>query len=143
VAKVNVYLNFKGTTESAFKYYQSIFGGEFQMVQRYKEVPGLPPMSPIDGDKLMHIALPITSNLVIHGTDSVDGMGPMLVMGNNVSLMVEADTKQDADRFFKLLSAGGSDLQPMKDEFWGDYYGQCTDKFGLKWMVDYEYPKQM
>lgn len=143
MAKVNVYLNFKGTTEEAFKFYQSIFGGNFQMVQRFNEVPGLPQMSQTDGNKLMHIALPITSNLTIHGTDSVNGMGPKLVMGNNVSLMVQTDSKEDADRIFRQLSAGGTNLQPMKDEFWGDYYGQCTDKYGMVWMVDYEYPKQM
>ncbi len=141
MAQVNVYLNFNGTTESAFKFYQSVFGGEFHMLQRYKEAPGMPPMSAADGEKLIHIDLPITNNLVLHGSDSVDGMGPKLVVGNNVSLMLQAESKEEADRYFKLLSAGGKIGMPLADAFWGDYYGSFTDKFGVEWMIDYEYPK--
>ncbi len=142
MAEVHVYLNFDGTTESAFKFYKSVFGGEFHMLQRYKESPGMPPMSPADGEKLIHVDLPITKNLVLHGSDSVDGMGPKLVVGNNVSLMLQAASKEEADRYFKLLSAGGKIGMPLADAFWGDYYGAFTDKFGVEWMIDYEYPKK-
>lgn len=142
MTRVNVYLNFAGTTEEAFQFYQSIFGGEFTGLMRMKDVPGTEYLSPEDAGKIMHIALKIGDNLVLHGTDALESMGHPLTVGSNFNLMVEPGSKVEADQFFTALSAGGQIGMPMEDTFWGDYYGSLTDRFGIQWMIDYEPPRQ-
>ena len=142
MAKVNVYLNFAGTTEEAFAFYQTVFGGELTGLMRMKDAPGTDHLSAEDAGKIMHVALPIGENLVLHATDALESMGHPLTVGNNFNLMVEASSKTEADQFFKELSAGGQINMPMQDTFWGDYYGALTDRFGVQWMIDYEPPRQ-
>lgn len=140
MATINVYLNFEGTTEEAFHFYRSVFGGEFSMVQRFKDTPGIEKLPPGTAENLMHIQLPVGKNIVLHGTDALESMGHPLVVGNNFSLMIEADSKAEAEKLFGSLSAGGSITMPLQDMFWGAFYGAFTDRFGIAWMVNYTYP---
>jgi PhnB protein len=133
----SIYLNFNGNTLEAFNFYQSVFGGSFELLQTMKDTPGIPNLSPEEENKLMHISLPIGNNLILHGTDALESMGQKLVVGNNVHIMLNPESKQDADKYFTALSFGGSDLMPMQVMFWGDYYGSFTDKFGIQWMINY------
>ncbi len=136
MTKVHVYLNFKDTTEQAFNFYRSAFGGEFFQLQRYKDMPGSE-LSPADGEKILHIGLPISKETELHGSDVVDGLSPEpLRMGNNVSIMLSPESREEADRLFASLSAGGKISSPMKMEFWGDYFGSFTDKFGVEWLIN-------
>ena len=142
MTKLNTYLNFAGNTEEAFKFYRSIFGGEFTSVVRFKDMPMEGVKIPKqDQNKIMHIGLPVGKDDVLMGTDSLESLGMKLVQGNNVYLSVHPDTKVEADRLFKALSAGGTVEMPIADQAWGDYYGSFKDKFGVLWMVDYAYPK--
>jgi len=136
---INPYLNFNGNTEEAFLFYKSVFGGEFAMLQRMgdmQDVPGCEALSVADKNKIMHVALPIGNNIIM-GTDTIQSMGHPEVSGNNISLSVSADSKDDADKFFAGLSAGGTVTMPQQDMFWGDYFGMLTDKFGIQWMISY------
>ena len=142
MTRVNVYLNFAGTTEEAFQFYQSVFGGEFTGLMRMKDAPGTEYLSPEDAGRIMHIAFKSVDNLVLHATDALESMGHPLTVGNNFNLMVEVSSKAEADKFFNALSAGGQIGMPMEDTFWGDYYGSLTDRFGIQWMIDYEPPRQ-
>jgi len=140
---INPYLNFPGNTEEAFNFYKSVFGGEFAMVQRFGNMPG-PDGKPLPAglqDKLMHISLPVGKDNVLMGTDGLEQMGHKLTPGNNFYICISPDSKDEADRLFKGLSAGGKVTMPMKDMFWGAYYGDFTDKFGVKWMINYNNPK--
>jgi PhnB protein len=142
MAKLNVYLNFAGNAEQAFNFYRSVFGGEFRNITRFKDMP-MPGVTIPKGDenKIMHIALPVGKDDVLMASDVLEGFGHRLVMGNNVTVSIFPDSKQEADRMFKALSAGGKIDMPIADQPWGDYYGDFTDKFGVRWMVDYIYPK--
>lgn len=139
MAKVNVYLNFNGSTEEAFCLYQSVFGGEFIGLQRFKDTPGVANFSAADAEKIMHVALPIGENLVLHCTDALEAMGHTVTIGSNFNLMIEAGSQDEADRYFNQLSAGGKVNIPMRDEFWGAYFGAVTDRFGIQWMVNFDY----
>ena len=139
MAKVNLYINLNGTTEEAFKFYRSVFGGELIGLQRFKDTPAVENLSADDGDKLMHVSLPLGENLLLHGTDMLESRGQTLVAGNNFNLMIEANSKAEAEQFFSKLSAGGKDISPLREEFWGAYYGSFTDKFGIQWMVNYQF----
>ena len=142
MTKLNIYLNFAGNTEEAFNFYRSVFGGEFSHVIRYKDMPmegvNIPKE---DENKLMHISLPIGKDDVLMATDSLESLGMELKQGNNVYISVHPDSKEEADRIFNDLSAGGTIEMPITDQMWGDYFGSFDDKFGVKWMVIYTYPK--
>ena len=133
---INPYLNFNGTTEEAFNFYKSIFGGEFPVIMRYREMPDGDKVPPQHANKIMHISLPIGNNMLM-GTDAVEGFGDKLVEGNNYSLSISADSKEEADRLFNALSAGGKVTMPIADAFWGDYFGSFFDKYGIQWMISY------
>ena len=136
---VNPYLNFNGTTEQAFNFYKSVFGGEFVTLQRFKDTPEAGKMPPEAADKLMHVALPIGNGNVLMGTDALESMGQKLTVGNNFSITISADSEKEADKLFNGLSAGGKVEMPMAKAFWGAYFGMFTDKFGIQWMVSFDY----
>jgi PhnB protein len=140
MASVSTYLNFTRNTEEAFNFYKSVFGTEFEgEITRLGSVPpqeGQPPLADEDKNLVMHVCLPLLGGHRLHGTDAPESMGFTLNQGNNVYIMLEPDTKQDADQLFAALSAGGQIEMPMQDMFWGDYFGSLTDKFGVNWMVN-------
>jgi PhnB protein len=143
MATLNPYLNFPGNTEEAFGFYKSVFGGEFAGgIFRFTDTPGSDKMSKEDINKIMHVALPVGKGNMLMATDALQSQGFNVVFGNNVHLSLEAESKEEADKLFKGLSAGGKVVMPIADAFWGAYFGALTDKFGVHWMVNYTYPKK-
>lgn len=140
MASVATYLNFMGRTEEAFEFYRTVFGTDYLgPIMRMGEAPASPDMSPLsetDQQAVMHVALPTIGGHVLMGTDALESMGHSLTIGDNVSIMLQPDTRDAADTLFARLSDGGSDVMPMQDMFWGDYFGSCCDRFGVRWMVD-------
>lgn len=135
--KLNPYLNFDGQAEEAFNFYKSVFGGEFQgEVLRFGNVPGAENIPENEKNRVIHIALPIGDDLLM-ASDIMPSAGHRLIVGNNNYVSVFPDTKQEADRLFNSLSAGGVVELPLEDQFWGDYYGSFADQFGVKWMINY------
>ncbi len=94
-----------------------------------------------DDNKIMHISLPVGKDNVLMATDSLESLGMELTQGNNVYISVHPESKEEAERIFNALSAGGMMEMPIADQPWGDYYGSFKDKFGVQWMVIYTYPK--
>lgn len=136
---VNIYLNFDGNCEEAFNFYKSVFGGEFSYVGRFGEMPpqeGAPVMSEEMANRIMHIGLPISNETMLMGSDTGGEWAPNLVVGNNFSISFNTNTRDNADRVFNALSLGGNATMPMMEQFWGDYFGMLTDKFGINWMVN-------
>lgn len=135
MATIHPYLNFAGNTEEAFNFYRSVFGGEFTYLHRFKDTPHAEQLPESEQNKIMHISLPIGTNIILMATDALESMGQTVRSGDNVSLAITPDSREDADRLFKALSAGGEVTMPMEDMFWGDYFGAFVDKFGISWMV--------
>ncbi len=133
---LNPYLNFDGKAEEAFKFYQSIFGGELY-VQKMSEAPGTENLPENEKDYVMHAALPIGSNTLM-ASDCLKSQGHELNIGNNNYLSFAPDTREDADRIFNTLAEGGSIEMPMQEMFWGDYFGSLKDRFGVQWMINYD-----
>ena len=138
MSAINPYLTFKGNCEEAFNHYKSVFGGEFTYIGRFGEMPPQEgkSMPAEDADKIMHVSLPIGSNQLM-GSDTGGEWAAHTVIGNNYSISVSADSKEDADRIFNGLAEGGNITMPLADTFWGDYFGMCTDRFGINWMMSY------
>jgi len=139
MAHVSIYLNFAGNTEEAFNHYKKVFGGEFSNpIMRMGDMPageGAPVLSEADKNKVMHVALPILGGTEIMATDMLESMGQKLVPGNNFTISLNPDSKEEADRLYKELSEGGADGVAPHDEFWG-YWGTCKDRFGVRWMFN-------
>ena len=140
--RINPYLNFAGNTEEAFQFYKSVFGGEFLTLQRFKDTPEAGRIPENEKDKVMHVALPIGTGNLLMATDALESMGQKLTQGNNFYITIDPETKEEAERLFKGLSAGGKVEMPMQDAFWGGYFGMLKDKFGIQWMVNYVAPKK-
>jgi len=142
MATLNPYLNFPGNTEEAFDFYKSVFGGEFAGgIFRFKDTPEADKMNASDREKVMHVALPIGKGNMLMATDALESMGHKVTPGTNFHLSLEADSKEETEKLFKALSAGGKVTMPLADAFWGAYFGMLTDKFGIQWMVNYTYPQ--
>lgn len=138
MSKINPYLNFAGNTEEAFNFYKTIFGGDFLSVNRFKDDPEMNKVTEDELDKIMHIALPIGNGNFLMGTDTLESMGQTLTPGNNFYISISADSKEEADRIFDGLSEGGEIEMPLQNTSWGAYFGSTTDKYGIKWMVDFD-----
>lgn len=135
---VNPYLNFPGTTEEAFTFYKSVFGGEFAMLQRFKDTPEKDRVPAHEQDKIMHIALPIGKGVVLMATDALESMGHKVTMGTNFHLSISTESEDEAKTLFNALSANGKIAVPLDKMFWGAYFGMCTDQFNVQWMVSYD-----
>jgi PhnB protein len=139
MAAINPYLTFAGNCEEAFNFYQSVFGGDFQYVGRFKDMPSEHPIPEAEGNKIMHISLPISKETVLMGSDSSEAFGQATTMGNNFAISINADNEEEAKRLFDGLSAGGNVTMALNKTFWGALFGMFTDKFGIHWMVNYDY----
>jgi PhnB protein len=145
MASANVYLIFNGNCEEAFEFYKSVFGGEYPYIGRFKDMPpseeGAKELSEAQGEKIMHISLPIGNGSMIMGSDTGGEWASSYKQGNNFSISINADSKEEADRLFNGLSAGGQVTMPMNKTFWGDYFGMWSDKFGVNWMMSFNETK--
>lgn len=138
---INTYLTFKGNCEEVFKFYQSIFGGAFSSLMRFSDMPPSDEMKIPEehAQKIMHMSLPM-GDTVLMGSDTTEAFGPLPQMGSNFSVMAATESKEEADKIFAALSEGGKINMPLADTFWNAYFGTLTDKFGINWMVNYDYP---
>ena len=141
MARVSTYLNFPRSTEEAFNFYKSVFGTEFEgQTMRFKDnppQPGQPPLAAEDANLIMHIELPILGGHVLMGTDAPESMGFSLNFGNNVTIMLEPDTREETQRLYDALAQGGEATVPLKEMFWGGFYGELVDRFGTRWMFNF------
>ena len=140
MASVATYLNFDGKTEEAFEFYKSVFGTEYAYpIMRFKDIPAdpsQPAMAEGLKDMIMNVALPITGGHILMGTDAPKEMGFDVIFGNSVHISLMPDSRTEAERLFNALSAGGEVSMALGEQFWGDYFGSWTDKYGICWMVN-------
>jgi PhnB protein len=139
MARVNTYLNFQGQTEEAFTFYAKTFGSEITMLSRFSDMPSASPteLPAEEQDLVMHAELPIIAGHLLMGTDMLRSMGHEIRIGNNTTLCIDVDTREDADRLYQALSAGGSEGSPMADMPWGSYWGVTLDRYGIRWMINH------
>ena len=142
MAIVNPYLNFAGNTEEAFNFYKTVFGTEISRVVRFKDGPGGDKVPAEYTEKIMHISMPCGNGNTLMATDMIEAMGHTLKPGNNFSLSLSPGSEEEALQLFNGLSAGGTIEAPFKKEFWGGYFGMFSDKFGIRWMINYEPSQQ-
>ena len=138
MAQINPHINFNGNAEEAFKFYKSVFGGEFAIIMRFKDIssPGFP-VTEKEANKIMHIALPIGKNALM-ANDVPESMGKTNENENRSKISISAESIEEADRLFNGLSVGGQIEVPIGDSPWGSYFGMFRDKYGIEWIVDFD-----
>lgn len=136
MATINPYINFNGNAEEAFMFYQSVFGGEFQAVVRFKDLASSEFEVPAEeAEKIMRIELPIGGNVLI-ANDVPARMGRVNENENRSKIAVRAGSRAEADRIFSGLSQGGAVEMPMSESPWGTYFGMFRDKYGIEWTIE-------
>lgn len=137
MATINPHINFNGNAEEAFEFYRSVFGGEFAKIIRLKDLAGPDfPVAENEKNKILYISLPIGKNILI-ANDVPESMGRVSENENRSKISVSADSREEADKLFAGLSAGGSVEMPMDNTPWGSYFGMFRDKFGIEWMIEF------
>ena len=137
MATINPHINFNGNAEEAFTFYKSVFGGEFAKIIRFKDISGPEfPVAENEANKIMHIALPIGKNILM-ANDVPEFMGRVNENENRSKISIRAESKEEADKLFTGLSAGGTIEGPMGDGPWGSYAGMFRDKYGIEWIVEF------
>jgi PhnB protein len=138
MALINPHINFNGNAEEAFTFYKSVFGGEFAMIMRFKDMESPEfPVADHEANKIMHIALPIGQN-VLMANDVPESMGRTNENENRSKIAISAESREEADQLFNGLSVGGIVEMPMEDSPWGSYFGMFRDKYGIEWMIDFD-----
>ena len=139
MAHLNPYIHFNGNAEEAFTFYKSVFGGEFAVVSRFKDLSNPDyPVPEKEANKIMHIALPIGNNSVLMASDVPEFMGQVNENENRTKISISAESKEEADALFNGLSAGGNVEMPIADSPWGSYFAMFRDKYGIEWMIDFD-----
>lgn len=140
MVKLNPYLNFDGNCEEAFNFYKSVFGGEFTYFSKIGEISG-EGYPKEDENLVMHVSLPIGDEILM-GSDVTSNMQSQFKSGNNNYISIMPDSREEADRLFNELSAGGEIEMPLEEMFWGDYFGSFRDRFGIWWMINFDLTNQ-
>lgn len=138
MAAINTYLIFNGTCEAAFLFYKSVFGGEFEQISKFGDMPYSEenPLTDDDKNRVMHVSY-VIGNTVLMGSDS-NSKSNDVIFGTNFSISINTESKEEADKLFNGLSTDGKITMPMESTFWGAYFGMFTDKFGINWMINFD-----
>lgn len=138
MAQINPHINFNGNAEEAFTFYKSVFGGEFKEIIRFKDIASAEfPIPENEADKIMYIALPIGKN-ILKGNDVSESMGRVNENENRSKISISAESKEEADKLFNGLSAGGKVEIPIEDSPEDSSFGMFRDKYGIEWTVEFD-----
>lgn len=138
---INPYINFNGNAEEAFTFYKSVFGGEFTGIIRFKDMASDEfPVPEHEANKIMRIALPIGNNVLI-ANDVPEILGRVNENENRSKIAITVDSKEEAERVFSRLSAGGTVEMPIAESPWGTSFAMFRDKYGIEWTVEFDSKK--
>src|SRR5690606_8988071 len=136
--RVHPYLYFDGKAEEAFKFYRNVFGGEIKDMMRMKDAPGGDKLPLEEQELVVHIGLPIGNDIFLMASDIIPSAWQKLQAGSQTYVLLDVESTEEADRLYLGLSEGGDIEMKIQDVFWGAYYGSFTDKFGIRWMINFD-----
>ncbi len=134
---MNIYLNFDGNCREVFEFYRDVFGQDFDTLQTFADGPDDMGVPEDAKNRIMHVSLPVGGAMLM-GSDTFPGNPDPLVAGNNFSVAIDADSRAQCDELFDKLASGGEVLMALEETFWGSYFGNCRDKYGISWMVSHD-----
>ncbi len=134
MTQINAYLNFNGNCRDAMNFYKECLGGELAL-QAVEGSPIEAQCPPAIKNQVLHASL-MKDAILLMGSDMVGPDG--FIKGNTMSLSLNCSSEEEINSFFSTLSAGGKIIHPLRVEFWGAIFGVFTDKFGVRWMLNYD-----
>lgn len=134
--EIVAYLNFDGHTREAMEFYKKRLGGELQLMT-FSDAPGDTP--PEAKDRILHACLTTPAGTLM-ASDTMPGQP--FQRGNDISISLHCDSLEEIERVFAAMGEGGSVKMPLTDMFWGARFGELSDRFGVSWLFNYQYPKQ-
>ena len=137
---LNVYLHFNGNCREVFEFYRSVFGGDFALCSTFRDMPDQTGIVEEEKDNVLHVSYDIGGTTLM-GSDVPRASAPPVEQGNNFSISYQTESREQTEELFNKISEGGKVTMPLEDMFWGDYFGSCTDKYGINWMFSYEEPQ--
>jgi PhnB protein len=138
MATINPWINFNGNAEEAFTFYKSVFGGEFTKVVRFKDIATAEfPVPEKEENKIMQIILPIGTGTKLIANDVPEVLGRVNEHENRSKILVNAESKEEADKLFTGLASGGEVEGSMGDGPYGSYMGMFRDKYGIEWLIEF------
>jgi PhnB protein len=138
MAKINPWINFNGNAEEALTFYKSVFGGEFTKIVRFKDLASPEfPVPHAEAEKIMLIALPIGNSSILSANDVPTFMGKVNENENRSKILINTESKEEADQLFNGLSAGGVIEGQMSESPWGSYCGMFRDQYGIEWIIEF------
>jgi PhnB protein len=129
--RLNPYLGFRDTARQAMQFYQSVFGGSLD-VSTFADFNASE--DPAEQDKVMHSMLETDDGLVLMAADTPNGMD--LIPGTDHSVSLSGDDESRLRGYWDKLSQSGTVTMPFEKAPWGDTFGMCTDRFGVRWLVN-------
>jgi PhnB protein len=129
--QLNPYLGFRDNAKDAMEFYQTVFGGTLQL-NTFKEFDASE--DPSEDNKIMHAALETEDGMTIMASDTPASMDHQT--SSNISMSLSGDDEEKLREYYDKLSANGTVTLPLEKAPWGDYFGMCNDKFGVRWMVN-------
>jgi PhnB protein len=134
VSSLNPYIGFTDNARQAMEFYQEVFGGTL-VLNTFGEYG----TEGEDADKIMHAQLETDKGYTLMGADTPTGM--QRDSGSSITISLSGDEGDDLRGYWEKLSEGGSISLPLEKQMWGDEFGQCTDRFGVNWMVNIGQPQ--
>jgi PhnB protein len=129
-SRLNPYISFKDNARAAMEFYKEVFGGELTMSTFGEYGQADTPVA----DNIMHANLETPSGFTLMAADTPPGMDHN--PGDNISVSLSGDDPDELRGYWDKLSAGGNVSVPLEKQMWGDEFGQCTDQYGIQWMVN-------
>ena len=134
---INPWINFNGNAEDAFAFYQSVFVGEIGKITRLKDIATADSLAPeADANKIMQISLTISEGQVLFGNDVPSFLGTVNERENRSKIHLRANNKEEAEKLFITLSAGGEVEGEMGTSPWGTSFAMFRDKYGIEWIIE-------
>ncbi|WP_423363075.1 VOC family protein [Mycoplasma sp. P36-A1] len=135
--EAGLYINFKNSSAEAMKFYEGVFNTKIENSMSYGQMPEDDDFKIDDSIK----DLILNASMTIHEmnimfSDVVDGMSMPLVIGNNITIVINTKDEQKLRNEFKLLAEGGNVTMPLEKTFWSELYGYVIDKYGIGWQFN-------
>ena len=132
---ITPYFTFNGSARQAMTFYKEVLGGDLELMT----FENSPTEVPADAkDRIMHATLS-NGTITLMASDTMPNQ--TTTNGNSVSLSINCSSVEEIDRLYNSLSEGGEITMPLQDTFWGARFAILTDKFGICWMFNYDYPQ--
>ncbi|MDB5179306.1 MAG: hypothetical protein JWN01_1249 [Patescibacteria group bacterium] len=138
MAQLHPYLAFDGNCSEAMNFYKEALNGTLELTT-VGESPGSDTAPAGMKDKVMHASLEKDGAVLLFASDMIGPEGAK--QGNTITLSLNCESEDEINSAFKNLSEGAKSTRELKQEFWGDTYGEVVDKFGMRWMFNYHKEK--